>query len=67
MTASYEFGGDDSIFGDAMNGLKVQAGITNITDEEPPFIEVGFNATTDPSTYRMMGRGYFVRLGYSFE
>jgi iron complex outermembrane receptor protein len=45
----------------------LQAGITNLTDEEPPFIEVGFNATTDPSTYRMMGRGYFVRLAYRFE
>lgn len=67
VTASYEFGGADSIFGNVMSGLRLQAGVTNITDEEPPFIEVGFNATTDPSTYRMMGRGYFLRMAYSFE
>ena len=32
-----------------------------------PYIEVGFNATTDPSTYRMFGRGYYVKLTHSFE
>jgi len=48
-------------------GLKLQAGVTNITDEEPPFIEIGFNATTDPSTYRTMGRGYYLRAQYNFE
>jgi outer membrane receptor protein involved in Fe transport len=44
----------------------VTAGITNITDEPPPFIEVGFNATTDPSTYRLFGRGYYLRLSWKF-
>jgi iron complex outermembrane receptor protein len=47
-------------------GLRLQAGVTNLTDEEPPFIEVGFNATTDPPTYRLFGRGYYVRLGWEF-
>ncbi len=42
------------------------AGLTNLTDEKPPFIDVGFNATTDPSTYRMFGQGYYVRLTQSF-
>ncbi len=46
---------------------KIMAGVTNLTNEEPPFIEVGFNATTDPSTYRMFGRGYWLRFGYTFE
>lgn len=67
VTASYDFG-DGTLFGEnALNGLRLQAGITNISDEEPPFIEVGFNATSDPSTYRMMGRGYFLRMQYKFE
>lgn len=48
-------------------GFKLMAGITNVTDEEPPYIEVGFNATTDPSTYRMFGRGYFLRAAYEFR
>jgi hypothetical protein len=42
------------------------AGITNITDEPPPFIEVGFNASTDPAIYRQFGRGYYLRASWSF-
>jgi len=45
----------------------LDVGLTNLTDEEPPFIDIGFNATTDPSTYRMSGRGYYVRLSQKFE
>lgn len=48
-------------------GLKLMAGVTNVTDEAPPFIEVGFNASTDPSTYRMFGRGWFLRAAYEFR
>jgi outer membrane receptor protein involved in Fe transport len=48
-------------------GTKISGGVTNFTDEEPPYIEVGFNATTDPSTYRMFGRGYYVRVSQSFK
>jgi iron complex outermembrane receptor protein len=44
----------------------VTAGITNITDEAPPFIDSGFNASTDPSTYRMFGIGYYLRLTQKF-
>lgn len=47
--------------------IMVTAGITNITDEAPPFIDVGFNGKTDPSTYRMFGQGYFLRLKWSYE
>jgi iron complex outermembrane receptor protein len=58
----------DLILGyDFDNGIKLQGGVTNITDEEPPFIEIGFNAATDPSTYRMMGQGYYLRFQYAFE
>lgn len=46
-------------------GLEVAAGITNVTDEEPPYIDFGFNASTDPSTYRLFGQGYYLRLKYS--
>lgn len=48
-------------------GIKVTAGITNFTNEEPPFIETGFNAQVDPATYRVLGRGYYFRLLYKFE
>lgn len=42
-------------------------GVTNISDEEPPFIDRAFNAKTDPNTYRMFGTGYFFRISQTFE
>jgi len=50
----------------ADNNLTFTAGLTNITDEEPPFIDTGFNGKTDPSTYRMFGQGYYVRAKWTF-
>lgn len=46
------------------SGVSLAVGLTNITDEEPPYIDTGFNANTDPSTYRLFGRGYYVRLAW---
>jgi iron complex outermembrane receptor protein len=48
-------------------GTMVSLGITNITDEEPPIIETGFNANTDQATYRQFGMGYYLRVVQSFE
>ena len=48
-------------------GTNVALGFTNLTDEAPPFMDTGFNANTDPPTYRLFGRGYYVRLTQSFE
>jgi outer membrane receptor protein involved in Fe transport len=45
-------------------GLRLAAGITNLTDEPPPYIESGYDATTDPTTYRLFGRGYYLRLSW---
>jgi len=50
---------------DAPYGFTLSGGVTNLTDEEPPFIEIGFNATTDPATYRTFGRGYYLRLEWT--
>jgi len=59
----------DLVAGYTFSGLggstRVSAGITNITDEPPPFIEEGF-VTTDTVTYRVFGRGYYVRLKWAF-
>jgi outer membrane receptor protein involved in Fe transport len=49
------------------SGTGIAIGITNVTDEEPPYIDLGFNAKTDPSTYRMFGRGYYLRLTQKFK
>lgn len=59
----------DLIFGYDVRstGTRITAGITNVADKAPPYIDFGFNASTDPSTYRLFGRGYYVRLSQSFE
>ena len=41
-------------------------GITNLADEPPPYLDLGFNANTDPSTYRLFGRSYYLRLKHAF-
>ncbi len=51
---------------DAFGETRVSLGITNISDEAPPYIDPGFNANTDPNTYRVFGRGYFLRLSQTF-
>ncbi|MDH3548725.1 MAG: TonB-dependent receptor, partial [Gammaproteobacteria bacterium] len=51
---------------DVMGETRLTAGFTNLTDEEPPYIDPGFNANTDPNTYRMFGMGYFLRLSQTF-
>ena len=51
---------------DAWGQTRITAGVTNLTDEGPPFIDDGFNASTDPNTYRVFGMGWFLRLTQSF-
>ncbi len=46
-------------------GTKISVGITNLTDEEPPYIEPAF-ISTDESTYRLFGRSWFLRLSQKF-
>jgi len=46
---------------------RLSLGITNLTNEAPPYIDRGFNASTDPTTYRMFGRGYFFRISQTFD
>jgi len=57
IVASYDFG----------QGTKIAMGITDISDEEPPYMDTGFNANTDPPTYRIFGRGWYARLTHTFE
>jgi len=58
----------DLIFGYDLTktGTRFSLGLTNITDEEPPYIDQGFNAKTDPSIYRMFGRSYYLRIQQNF-
>lgn len=47
-------------------GTTVSAGITNLTDELPPYIEPAFNGNTDESNYRLFGRSWYLRLVQTF-
>ncbi|KAA1156517.1 TonB-dependent receptor [Pseudoalteromonas fuliginea] len=56
LTASYNF----------EMGTALSAGITNVTDEQPPYIENASNGNTDESNYRLFGRSWFVRFTQTF-
>jgi outer membrane receptor protein involved in Fe transport len=47
-------------------GTTIAVGVTNLTDEQPPYIEPAFNGNTDESTYRLFGQSYFARLTHNF-
>ncbi|MCG9730211.1 TonB-dependent receptor [Shewanella sp. Isolate13] len=47
-------------------GTKISVGVTNISDEQPPYIEPAFNGSTDESTYRLFGRSWFARISQKF-
>jgi iron complex outermembrane receptor protein len=48
------------------SGVTVRAAITNVTDEDPPYLNIA-PANTDVATYRLLGRSYFLELGYQVE
>ena len=48
------------------SGVTVRAAITNVTDEDPPYLNIA-PANTDVATYRLLGRTYFLELSYRFE
>lgn len=59
LTAGYSFEG-------AMEGLRIRGGITNIGDEEPIIYPSNQQANTDPATYDILGRRYFLNATYTF-
>ena len=44
----------------------LRAGVNNVTDEEPRVYSPGVQANTDPSTYDVLGRRYYVGLTARF-
>jgi outer membrane receptor protein involved in Fe transport len=48
------------------SGVAVRAAITNVTDEDPPYLNIA-PANTDVATYRLLGRSYFLELRYQVE
>jgi iron complex outermembrane receptor protein len=46
--------------------LELRAGVENLTDETPPIYTAGVQMNTDPSTYDVLGRRYFLRANMKF-
>ena len=48
------------------DAVSLRAGVNNLTDEQPNLFEPGVQANTDPSTYDVLGRRYYVGLTAKF-
>ena len=46
------------------SGPTFRLGVTNLTNRQPPFLNFGPGANTDPSTYRLLGRTVFASIRY---
>lgn len=50
-----------------LKGLGLRAGVTNLFDKNPALYPSYVQSNTDPSTYDVLGRRYFMAVTYSFE
>lgn len=59
---------DLSIDAEIADGWNLTFGVVNLFDESPPFVGDGSrqSANTDPTTYDILGRRYFLRVGMSY-
>ena len=55
LDASYQWG-----------GIAIRAGVNNLTDRDPPYLFAG-QANTNPATYRLLGRTYFLQVSYAMK
>jgi outer membrane receptor protein involved in Fe transport len=46
--------------------LAIRAGISNLTDQQPRLYSPNIQSNTDPSTFDVLGRRYFVGLNAKF-
>ena len=60
LNAGYEFTSG------MLEGLRLGAGVENLTDEDPPIFPSFIQANTDPSQYDVFGRRYYMSLTYAF-
>jgi iron complex outermembrane receptor protein len=59
-------GGSVAIKSGKLEGLSASVGVDNVTDTDPPLFPSYSQANTDPSAYDVLGRRYYVSLGYRF-
>ena len=62
LTLGYDFADVNN----ALAGLRVRGGITNLTDEDPIVYPSQQQANTDPASYDVLGRRWFLNLTYTF-
>jgi outer membrane receptor protein involved in Fe transport len=48
-------------------GLALRAVISNVTDEEPPFVDNGALGNTDVATYPLLGRTFYLEARYEYR
>ena len=48
-------------------GFALRAVISNVLDEDPPYVNGGSIANTDEATYRLLGRSFFVEIRYRLQ
>jgi iron complex outermembrane receptor protein len=46
--------------------LTVRAGVNNLFDKDPPYYTDPIDQNTDPFTYDLLGRRFFVKASYEF-
>ena len=49
-----------------LEGLEIRGGVTNLTNTKPILYPSNVEANTEPSTYDVVGRRYFIRMTYRF-
>jgi iron complex outermembrane receptor protein len=57
---------DLSGYYDLTNNISLSAGVNNLLDEKPPYYTGSNDSNTDPYTYDVMGRYFFVRASMKF-
>ena len=48
-------------------GMTIRAGLNNAMDKKPPTYAPNVQSGTDPSTYDVIGRRFFVQAGFAFN
>ena len=61
-----DLGGSIAIDTGKLHGLMASLGIDNATDTDPPLFPSYAQANTDPSAYDVLGRRFYMSLGYRF-
>ena len=48
------------------DALDLHVGVENLTDKQPPLYSASIQMNTDPSTYDVLGRRYYLRANLNF-